>query len=147
MARTGRIIGPAMAGLAGPEITPLHIVNPFCRNVINSLARVITCAAYACYHVLLCVWHLCEKKNESWYWLTRSIGAPQKSYSVWKELSSVLQASNTASATRKVAKTSWPLTIPITTYNWRSFNFSYPNCLAESFAASIICCLEAIVYW
>ena len=23
MARTGRIIGPAMAGLAGPEITPL----------------------------------------------------------------------------------------------------------------------------
>ena len=42
-----------------------HILNPFCRNVINSLARVITCAAYACYHVLLCVWYLCERKNES----------------------------------------------------------------------------------
>ena len=42
-----------------------HILNPFCQNVINSLARVITCAAYACYHVLLCVWYLCERKNES----------------------------------------------------------------------------------
>ena len=27
MARTGRIIGPAMAGLAGPEITPLNNIN------------------------------------------------------------------------------------------------------------------------
>ena len=27
MARTGRIIGPAMAGLAGPEITPLLSVT------------------------------------------------------------------------------------------------------------------------
>ena len=42
-----------------------HILNPFCMNVINSLARVITCAAYACYHVLLCVCYLCERKKES----------------------------------------------------------------------------------
>ena len=33
-----------------------YILNPFCRNVINSLACVITCATHECYHVLLCVW-------------------------------------------------------------------------------------------
>ena len=54
-----------------------------------------------------CVCGTCVKERMSLDGDSRGLSEPRKGViSLWKELSSVLQASNTASAPRKVAKTS-----------------------------------------